>query len=75
MARKPMIGEKREARISVILIPSLYKNVATLADSQNLSINEFVTRMLEKTVEKNQAVIDKFQSARDSAKSDFVDVD
>ena len=75
MARKPMIGEKREARISVILVPSLYKNVATLADSQNLSINEFVTRMLEKTVEKNQAVIDKFQSARDSAKSDFVDVD
>ena len=75
MARKPMIGEKREARISVILIPSLYKNVATLADSQNLSINEFVTRMLEKTVEKNQAVIDKFQTARDSAKSDFVDVD
>ena len=75
MARKPMIGEKREARISVILVPSLYKNVATLADSQNLSINEFVTRMLEKTVEKNQAVIDKFQTARDSAKSDFVDVD
>ena len=75
MARKPMIGEKREARISVILVPSLYKNVATLADSQNLSINEFVTRMLEKTVEKNQTVIDKFQSARDSAKSDFVDVD
>ena len=75
MARKPYEGEKRESRISLIVVPSLYKGVSTLADSQNLSINEFVTQLLEKTVEKNAELIKKFQSMRDSAKTEFVDID
>jgi hypothetical protein len=75
MPRKPIATEKRESRINLLLVPSLYKNIVTLADSQELSINEFITRLLEKTAEKNSAVIEKFQAARDVAKSEYVDAD
>lgn len=75
MPRKPYEGEKRESRISLILLPSLYKKIVSLADSQGLSTNEFVTRLLEKTVEKNQSVIDEFQAARLNAKNSFTDAE
>ena len=75
MPRKPITDEKRESRLNLLLVPSMYQKVVTLADSQGLSANEFIVRILAKTVEKNAAVIDKFQSARDAARSEFVEVD
>lgn len=75
MARKYFEGERRESRVSLIVIPSLYRDVATLADSQGVSINELVVRLLEKTVDKNSELINRFRQARDSARSDFADVD
>ena len=75
MPRKPITDEKRESRLNLLLVPSMYQKVVTLADSQGLSANEFILRILAKTVEKNSAVIEKFQSARDAARSEFVEVD
>lgn len=75
MPRKPYEGEKRESRISIIVVPSLYQKAATLADSQGLSVNEFITRLLEKAVEKNASVIEKFQFARQAARESYVDAE
>lgn len=75
MPRKPMEGEKRESRINIILIPSLYKQIVTLADSQGLSLNEYLTRVIEKTVDKNKNVIEQFQAARQAAKEGYSDAD
>ena len=46
MPRKPLADEKRESRINLLLTKTLYKNVAALADSQELSLNEFILRIL-----------------------------
>lgn len=75
MPRKPMEGEKRESRINIILIPSLYKQIVTLADSQGLSLNEYLTRVIEKTVDKNKTVIEQFQAARQAAKEGYSDAE
>ena len=75
MPRKPLADEKRESRINLLLTKTLYKNVAALADSQELSLNEFIIRILERTVKKNLSVIDDFQSARTKAKENYVDAD
>ena len=75
MPRKPYEGEKRESRISIIVVPSLYQKMATLADSQGLSVNEFITRLIEKAVEKNASVIEKFQFARQAARESYVDAE
>ena len=75
MPRKPYEGEKRESRISIIVVPSLYQKAATLADSQGLSVNEFITRLIEKAVEKNASVIEKFQFARQAARESYVDAE
>ena len=74
MPRKPCEGEKRESRISLLVVPSLYKDFVTLADSQGLSINELMVRLIQSAVEKNRSVIEKFQEAKNNAKLDFVDV-
>lgn len=74
MPRKPYEGEKRESRISLLVVPSLYKDFVTLADSQGLSINELMVRLIQNAVEKNRSVIEKFQEAKNNAKLDFTDV-
>ena len=75
MPRKPYEGEKRESRLSLLIVPSLYKDFVTLADSQGLSINELMVRLIQRTVDKNRSVIDKFQEAKNNAKLDFVDIE
>lgn len=75
MTRKPKIYEKKESRISLLVVPSLYRKIALLSDSQGLSMNEFVTALLEKTVQKNATLLEAFESAREAAKKSYVDVD
>ena len=75
MPRKPLATEKRESRINLLLTPTLYKNVVALADSQSLTLNEFCTRLLDRTVKKNLSVIEEFQAARTNAKENYVDDD
>ena len=75
MARRNSVMEKRESRISLLVKASTYENIAILADSQNLSLNEFCTRLIEKAINKNAQVIEDFKKARDSAANSFVDVD
>lgn len=74
MPRKTTGTEKRDKAIPLTLTPSLSESIKTLAESQGLSRNEFVIRLLEKTVEKNREVIDKFQKAKNDAKLDFVEI-
>lgn len=75
MPRKPMEGEKRESRINIIVVPSLYKQIVTLADSQGVSLNEYLTLLIEKTVNKNQSVIEQFRAARKAAKEGYSDAE
>lgn len=75
MARKKYADEKRESRISLLVTPTLFSQISLLAYSQSQTTNDFIIKYLEKIVAKNAAVIDKFQSALDTAKNDFVDAE
>lgn len=75
MARKKYADEKRESRISLLVTPTLFSQISLLAYSQSQTTNDFIIKYLEKIVAKNAAVINKFQSALDTAKNDFVDAE
>ena len=75
MARTRYSEEKRDSRISLLVTKSFYEQVTLLAISQGLTTNDFIIKQLEKTVEKNSAVIENFQTALDTAKSEFVAAD
>ena len=75
MARTRYSEEKRDSRISLLVTKSFYEQVTLLAISQGLTTNDFIIKQLEKTVEKNSAVIENFQTALDTAQSEFVAAD
>ena len=75
MARTRYSEEKRDMRITLLVTKKFYEKITLLAMSQELTTNDFIVKQLEKTIEKNSAVIDKFQSALDTAKENFVDAD
>ena len=75
MARKTIEDEPRRGRITITMTPTMLDQINLLAVSQSVSPSEFIIQQLAKVVRKNQVLLDKFQSARDAARSEFVEVD
>ena len=75
MARKAYADEKRESRLTLAVTPTLYQQISLLAYSQSQTTNDFIIRHLEKVAAKNSAVIEKFQTALEIAKSEYTDAD
>lgn len=57
----------RAERISLALPVNLYEGVATMAAIRGTSINGLLCSIITGVVEKNQSVIDEFNSARSRA--------
>lgn len=74
MSRKPLDDEKRSAKINLVVTPTLGNKIRMLADSQGLTLNEYITQLLEFAVSKNTAVIEKFEQARQAALKAYVDI-
>ena len=74
MARRS-IGETRQARISLLFTQTLYEKVSMLADSQGVSLNSLIESLIEKAVQKNASVIEKFQAARQEASKAYKNAD
>lgn len=74
MPRKPIGAEKRSEKINLVVTPTLNNKIKTLADSQGISLNEFIVALLEGAVKKNSAVIEKFEKARRAAIKSYVDI-
>lgn len=75
MARRPQNGEKYEARLQLILPPSLREKVIALSNICGVSINQFCVNLLAKTADKNAVLIENFLSAREKFKSSFQTAD
>lgn len=74
MPRKPIGAEKRSEKINLVVPPTLYNEVKTLADSQGVSLNELIISFMEGAVKKNSSVIEKFEKARRAAIKNYVDI-
>ena len=67
-------NERRSERISLVLTPTLNDKIRALADSQGLSLNDFVIFLIEGAVKKNAALIEEFERLRREAKNQYVDI-
>ena len=74
MPRKAEKAERRNERISLVITPTLNEKIRALADSQGLSLNEFIILLMEGAVKKNAALIEEFEQSRQAAKKRFVDI-
>ena len=74
MPRKVEPVERRNERISLVITTTLNEKIRTLADSQGLSLNEFIILLIEGAVKKNAALIEEFEQSRQAAKKRFVDI-
>ena len=74
MPRKVEPVERRNERISLVITTTLNEKIRTLADSQGLSLNEFIILLMEGAVKKNAALIEEFEQSRQAAKKRFVDI-
>ena len=67
---KPRIDDRskiRSERVSLALTPETFNGVRLLAAMKNISVNEFVSSMIEAVVSKNAKVIDEFADAQNKA--------
>ena len=71
MTRKAEKAERRNERISLVITPTLNEKIRTLADSQGLSLNEFIILLMEGAVKKNAALIEEFERLRREAKNQY----
>lgn len=55
------MAEKKERRISLIVKPSTYENVCTMAAIDKKSVNDFIIGLIDETAEKNSAVIAEYK--------------
>ena len=80
MSRKPITeGERRSEKISISVTPSILANIKTLADvTHKGNINGLVVELLERSIEKNSALIARviqgqreYQSILDAANAEY----
>lgn len=57
----------RTERVSLVLASGALEGVKTLAQIQKVSVNEFISSLVEAVVKKNLTVIDKFNRAQKEA--------
>ena len=62
------ISERNAGRISLALNPATAKKIRQLAYLADKSINDYVEAILEKTVERNDATLEKFLAAESAAR-------
>ena len=62
------ISERNAGRISLALKPATAKKIRQLAYLADKSINDYVEAILEKTVERNDATLEKFLAAESAAR-------
>lgn len=74
MPRKTISAEKRSEKISLVVPATLSNKIKLLADSQGVSVNELVISFLQGAVDKNSALIDSFEKARQAAIDSYVDI-
>ena len=75
MAKKAYGDENRKKRVSLIVTPSMYNDVTTMAAIHGTTINDFVIGLIEPVIKKNRATIDKVQGVMTSAQLSLFDAD
>ena len=68
MAKKAYGEESRKKRVSLIVTPSMYNDVTTMAAIRGTTINDFIIGLIEPVIKKNRATIDKVQDVITDAK-------
>ena len=61
MSRKTAGDERKTARVSLLLTPKMFADVATLAQIKQVSLNDLFTSLVAQAVAKNQSAIEKVQ--------------
>ena len=75
MARKETASEKRTEKVNLVMQPTLARQVKLLALSQNSSLSDFVCGLVERAVQRNSALIERFEKAQKQAMEEFVSDD
>ena len=73
MAKKAYGDENRKKRVSLIVTPSMYKDVTTMAAIRGTTINDFIIGLIEPIIAKNRTTIDKVQGVITDAQLSLFD--